>query len=369
MQGTGGGQLAEFRIRRRVPKEISQPRGQSVVVQTAGLLLQVKIGRRAEYGGVAGEHRLGEGTAGFHRAEDDRQETHLFLGRDGRAVSLLHETTEQTLGILGRILGHDVISKRRAHGALGRQIIEQYRVRRGRPLRCERPLDFDPAHHQPGLPFRGRQGILRSAGTRTGTIEPDGVDLDGLASLEDDVDLVDSRIRIEVDVADATQDARVRHGIDRHGLGPSAFGDIIEVWNMPSRRALARGLARPHPDGVTTQLHFVSPGTGRTERTEVRLHRLIGAVHDAHAFFVPELGIRLTDGHLGVAATDVRLTREAERREGGTLRGHVEFRELHLAGIAALLAGVETLGRGIRLLDRRKECRLQAFFRGRQVTL
>ena len=203
MQGTGGGQLAEFRIRRRVPKEISQPCGQGVVVQTARLLLQVKIGRRAEYGGVAGEHRLGEGTAGFHRAEDDWQETYLFLGRDGRAVSLLHETTEQTLGILGRILGHDVISERRAHGALGRQIIEQYRVRRGGPLGCNGAFDLNPAHHEARLTFRRRQRILRATGTWTGAIETDGVDPDGFTGLKDDIEFVDGHVRIEVDVADA----------------------------------------------------------------------------------------------------------------------------------------------------------------------
>ena len=79
------------------------------------------------------------------------------------------------------------------------------------------------------------------------------------------------------------------------------------------------------------------------ECAETRLHRLIGTMHDAHAFFVSELRIRFSNRDFGVAAADVRLTREAERREGGTLRRLVEFRELHLAGVATLLTRVVSL--------------------------
>ena len=120
MQGAGGGQCPEFGVGRGVPKEISQARGQGVVVQASGLLLEVEVGRRAEHGGVTGEHRFGESTAGLHCSEDDRQEADLLLRRDRRAIGLLHEATEQTLRILGRIVRLDVIAERRTDGALHR---------------------------------------------------------------------------------------------------------------------------------------------------------------------------------------------------------------------------------------------------------
>ena len=92
-------------------------------------------------------------------------------------------------------------------------------------------------------------------------------------------------------------------------------------------------------------------------------------MHDAHAFFVAELRVRLADGHLGVATTHLGLTGESERREGGALGRLVEFRELHLTGVAALLTGVMTLRRCVRLLDRGHEGGTEAFFGGGEVTL
>ena len=135
----------------------------------------------------------------------------------------------------------------------------------------------------------------------------------------------------------------MHQGIDRHRLRPVTLGDIIEVRNIPARRPLARRLARSDPHGMSAKLQLI-PSVGRSlECAETRLHRLIGTMHDAHAFFVAELRIRFSNRDFGVAAADVRLAREAERREGGTLRRHVEFRELHLAGVATLLTRVVSL--------------------------
>ena len=161
----------------------------------------------------------------------------------------------------------------------------------------------------------------------------------------------------------------MRQRIDRHGFRPATLGNVIEVGDVPARRTFAGGLARPDPDAVPAELESVASGGRRMKRTEVRLHRLVGTVHDAYAFLITQPGVSLADRHLGVAATHVGLAGEPERRERGTLRGHVELRELHLAGIATLLARIVALRLGVRLFDGRKESGFQPFFRGRQVAL
>ena len=89
----------------------------------------------------------------------------------------------------------------------------------------------------------------------------------------------------------------------------------------------------------------------------------------ADAFFLTQGGIGLPYRRRGATRADVGLTDEAERRESRPLRRHVEFGELHLTHVTALLPGVVTTASGFVGRDRRDEGRPEGFVHRGEIAL
>ena len=257
-------------------------RGQS---RRPWLVLQANELRGAKHRRVAGDHRVGERTARFQGAFDDRQEADLFARGDRPAIRMPHEVAQQTLGILPRIVGHHVHRRVRARVIRGfeGQVVEEQAVSRRRPLVVKRPLDLEPAERHAGAPVRLRERVPVTRRPRAE--QPRGVGTDRFAGEQPDVELLHRRLRPDVETAEPAEQARGRFGVDRHRLGAAAGGNVVQVGSPP-----LLPFARPDPHRERVEANPVMTGRRRLERVEPDLQRLVGAGHHADGLELPLLG-------------------------------------------------------------------------------
>ena len=99
------GELAESFVRHGAPEEIREARGDGVIVQFTGSLLQIEKIRGAEGGLVGRTHGILEAVFFLNRLVRKGEAALEFRFFDRAAVGGLHEISQETGGVLTRIFG------------------------------------------------------------------------------------------------------------------------------------------------------------------------------------------------------------------------------------------------------------------------
>ena len=322
-----------------------------MVIEASGFLLKINKLWRTQHGGVGRDHRVGEVVSLLQRGLHHGQET-LYLGAaHGTPIRLAHEILEQAFRVHHRLLRDHFHADGRSELAIPKpvrlrrpllrlairhgQTAEEQLVSGGRPFIEDRPLDFHPAEDDAGLAVLFRERILPAARAGTGTEETSGIGPDHFAGEQMNIELMHARLGRDVEVAQMPEQARRRFGGDGDRLVAATLGNVVEIGNEP-----LVALARPGPNGIGVEAQLVAAGHRRLELVPLRLDRLVGAGHHAHAFEFALVAVRAGDGLF--ARTNIRLTLETKHRKCRALRRGVEDGELHRAGKASLVASVVT---------------------------